>query len=798
MTLTTLPPALAPLAAYRQFILWRLQPSTTRPGAMDKLPIHPETLVVHNAQDPAIHLDAPTALRLAAAHTVGVGFVFTANDPFFFLDIDKCLLPTNQWSPLALELCTALSGAAVEVSQSGKGLHIIGTGLTQAHSSRAQAHGLELYSSGRFVALTGAQTTGRADFNAPGINNVAARYFPANAIAPDSADWTTGPCPEWKGPLDDEELVARMLKSSSASATFGGRASIQALWAGDADALEASYPDTGGTRPFDHSAADAALCQHLAFWTGKDCERIDRLFRRSALCRDKWTERSDYRQRTILRAVGLCKTVYGTKTAAAAIAPTPADADPSTYRAGTQYLPVTQQLEHFKGCVYVRNLHRVLVPDGELLKPDQFKATYGGYVFALDSMNNKTTKNAWEVFTESQATQFPRVEGTCFRPELPPAEVVQEEGRRLVNTYVPITTARTTGDVTPFLNHVSRILPVAHDRAIFLSYLAACVQSVGVKFQWTPLLQGCEGNGKTVFINCLAHAVGHRYTHLPNASDMGGNGSKFNSWIQNKLFIGVEEVYVSDRREVLDALKPLITNHRIEIQGKGVDQITGDNRANFVMCSNHKDAILKTRNDRRFCVFFTAQQTAADIVRDGMGGEYFPNLYKWLKSGGYAVVSDYLARYTIPKELDPAHACHRAPETSSIGEVLAASLGSLEQEILEAIDEGRPGFAGGWVSSMALDRLINEHREFKRTPRNRRKEILENLGYQRHPALKNGRASRVIPSDGGQPRLYIMVGHLSAGLATSAAAMDAYMKAQDPATAAVGASFGAVAPGGDQ
>ena len=38
---------------------------------------------------------------------------------------------------------------------------------------------------------------------------------------------------------------------------------------------------------------------HLAFWTGKDMTRMDRLFRRSGLMRDKYRDRDDYRRDTI-------------------------------------------------------------------------------------------------------------------------------------------------------------------------------------------------------------------------------------------------------------------------------------------------------------------------------------------------------------------------------------------------------------------------------------------------------------------------------------------------------------------
>ncbi|MBM3271540.1 MAG: DUF3987 domain-containing protein, partial [Candidatus Sericytochromatia bacterium] len=51
---------------------------------------------------------------------------------------------------------------------------------------------------------------------------------------------------------------------------------------------------------------DLALCSHLAFWTGPDPARIDRLFRQSGLMRDKWDEKrldSTYGAVTIAKAL---------------------------------------------------------------------------------------------------------------------------------------------------------------------------------------------------------------------------------------------------------------------------------------------------------------------------------------------------------------------------------------------------------------------------------------------------------------------------------------------------------------
>lgn len=789
-----IPDALAPLAAYRQWVLWIAVPSKTRPGKVDKFPVDVTTGEVKNAHDPSMWTDAQTAINTAAqwGDGFGVGFVFTEADPFYFLDIDNCT-EGGQWSALAVELCGRMAGAAVEVSQSGQGLHIIGSGRAPDHRCKNTALKLEFYTSGRFVALTGTHAAGSAAFDCSHtLPALVADYFaPREEQAPEA--WTEAPAPEWNGPTDDEQLLAKALGAGNAASAFGQGVTFRDLWERNVAALAAKWPDDA--REYDASSADAALAQHLAFWTGKDCARMQRLMQRSALVRDKWN-REDYLPRTIVRAVSLQGPVYtagGTRNSEPA--PTPVEPGPTMQtgmgaelREGFQFLAATQQSEFFRGCVYVRDVHRVFTPDGAFLGPQQFKAVYGGYVFALDAMNDKTTRNAWEAFTESQAVRFPKVAGTIFRPELEPGTVIEEEGHALVNTFIPIDTHSIDGDVSPFLGLLARLLPNERDRQILLTYLAALVQHQGRKFQWWPVLQGAEGNGKTLIVSALAHAIGHRYTFLPNTEDIAKSGNKFNGWIRNRLFVGLEEVYVAERRDFLNAFKTTVTNERLATESKGVDQIMTDNRANGIMCTNFRAGVPVTVDQRRYAVFFTAQQSAADLVRDGMTSDYFPNLYDWAKGRGawahmgagygFAVINHFLRHMPLAEEFNPAGMCQRAPATSSTGQAVDESRGGIEQEILEAVDEGRPGFAGGWVSSMALDRLIESLRATRAISPNKRRELMQSLGYDWHPGLRNGRVHAPVQPDGGKPKLFIKTGHPCAGLNTPSDIARYYSDAQ--------------------
>src|SRR5215212_5724369 len=90
--------------------------------------------------------------------------------------------------------------------------------------------------------------------------------------------------------LTDEEVIG-LARGARNSPKF------EALWRGDRDGYDSP------------SEADQALISLLAFYT-QDENQLDSLFRRSALCRDKWTNRPDYRQSTIEKALSNLTDTY--------------------------------------------------------------------------------------------------------------------------------------------------------------------------------------------------------------------------------------------------------------------------------------------------------------------------------------------------------------------------------------------------------------------------------------------------------------------------------------------------------
>lgn len=295
---TTMPPG-------QQYVLAKTV--QRKNGRIDKIPLEPFTFQPADAQLPANWLDWLTASQLAAALGLGVGFVLTEQGRYFCVDVDHCIDNQGELDQRAVDLLRRFPGAYVEVSQSGDGLHIIGRhGGVPAHKTRFG--GIEVYTRDRFIFLTCNPRPGMplGDANTDHTEALTQLLSEAPASTPTTlGEWTSTPCEGWSGPEDDDELLERACKSGKAREAFGGKVSFAQVFGGDPAALAA----------YDHDAsrADMALAMLLAWWTGKNCERMERLMHQSGLVRDKWRDRPDYLRDTILKACALTTQVHGEK-----------------------------------------------------------------------------------------------------------------------------------------------------------------------------------------------------------------------------------------------------------------------------------------------------------------------------------------------------------------------------------------------------------------------------------------------------------------------------------------------------
>jgi primase-polymerase (primpol)-like protein len=160
----------------RQFIIVYLQLLDN--GGFKKIPLDHKTLTPHDPHDSSIWLSYNEAMAVPHSHAkkTHVGFVFTENDPYFLIDVDN----SYQWTGLAQEICDEFEGCFMEESLSERSIHIIGqyNGEEPQHVCRNRPLNIELYTSKRFVILTGRYRIGDPDFEATEqLNDLIATYF---------------------------------------------------------------------------------------------------------------------------------------------------------------------------------------------------------------------------------------------------------------------------------------------------------------------------------------------------------------------------------------------------------------------------------------------------------------------------------------------------------------------------------------------------------------------------------------------------------------------------------------------
>lgn len=825
----TLAAWLGPLGEQRCFVVYRLAPKAGT-WKSDKIPVTPAGQN-SDAQNPHTWLTLAEAQAaadaLGAAH--GVGIVLHTALKVACVDVDDCLQADGQWSPLAVRTCARFPGAAIEISPSGRGLHVFFTIRDRrAHSVKNVLLGLEAYDDLRFIAITGTGATGSwATDCTEAYDQLLVEHFPPRPVTDRNQEWTDKPVPQWHGPLDDAELVNRALRSQSPAAIFGGKVSFLHLWQGDAGRLGAAYPSAKGDA-WDRSSADQAFFNHLCFWTGGDCERMARIaWQCPAMVRDKW-QREDYFKGSILDSCATQRQWYNDGQAPtgavpasdppAAIAAQPVQAVPlaapvalaqpavtvSAVSAVAQAIVVPEKLTlqpgeiappgstlflqeqqaMFTGCMYVEDLCQILMPEGVLLDKARFDNRFPGITFSVTGDGTKPTMSAWDAFVQSQVFSFPKVRGLYFAPTEPAGAVVWKDGMQFINSWVPQDIPCEAGDYSPFWAHLKKILPNGQDAEILFYYMAAMVQNQGTKFQWAPYIQGVEGNGKSIICDAMEHCIGSRYTHMGNAAKLG---SEHNAELYGKIFLRFDEVKIDQnkRADVWETLKNMVTAAKLEIRAMYTDKVTREVCFNIIMLSNHKNGIRKTRNDRRLCTLFCAQQSLADLLRDGLVDDiagqhsaYFNQLWDWCNNGGWAKINWALRNVVIPAQFNPAGECRRAPDTTSTLDAIMQGMGMAEQELLEAIGVGLDGFRGGWVSSDALDILLARVGKGSAIPRQQRPGLLQALGYSTHPALgESGRITTRMPN-GSRPVLYLKVGHAALGLGSQKEVVDAFTKAQ--------------------
>jgi hypothetical protein len=185
----------------------------------------------------------------------------------------------------------------IEISPSGTGLHIFLRGEMPAGGSKNSKTGVEMYAHSRYFTMTG--NCYKNALLEIADNNGALAWIHETYVKTQK-ERKPRKKKQVGEPLTDDEILEK-----ARSAANGEK--FSALWEGRWQEDFASQ-----------SEADLALCCKLAFWSGKNREQMDRLFRQSGLMREKWDTRhhasgATYGEETLERALDTVEEGYGSK-----------------------------------------------------------------------------------------------------------------------------------------------------------------------------------------------------------------------------------------------------------------------------------------------------------------------------------------------------------------------------------------------------------------------------------------------------------------------------------------------------
>ena len=235
---------------------------------------------------------------------IGVGIF----DDLAGVDIDNCIDEVGELSERAKKIVSMMN-SYTEKSPSGKGIRILFKAKDfifdkDKYYIKNSAIKVEVYIAGstsRFLTITGNAINelgleDRGNEIQAVLDEFMVRPNENHAdISKVRENIVITPIPivgdDFFPPLSDEEVI------SQASASKKSDKFIRLF--------EGLYEDDYSSQ----SEADLALCSILAFWTKKNKNQMDRIFRQSALYREKW-DRDDYGKATIEKAVKECKNVY--------------------------------------------------------------------------------------------------------------------------------------------------------------------------------------------------------------------------------------------------------------------------------------------------------------------------------------------------------------------------------------------------------------------------------------------------------------------------------------------------------
>lgn len=208
------------------------------------------------------------------------------------------------------------------------------------------------------------------------------------------------------------------------------------------------------------------------------------------------------------------------------------------------------------------------------------------------------------------------------------------------------------------------LFPEKAHRCMVMDFLVHCVRFPERKLKYALLVKGAENEGKSLLADLIAKLLGDDNCSVINSDTLR---EKYTGWVHEKLFCVVEEVSIPGREvgEVLNKLKPVVTNLVVPVRRMREDVSRERNFANLYLTTNDEDALRMEYDNTRYLVLFTRFRNNQEVIdwhqhlRETEGREYARELWEHIQFRP-AQFLEAFARYEFSEFYDPEG---RAPMT---------------------------------------------------------------------------------------------------------------------------------------
>jgi hypothetical protein len=242
-------------------------------------------------------------------------------------------------------------------------------------------------------------------------------------------------------------------------------------------------------------------------------------------------------------------------------------------------------------------------------------------------------------------------------------------------------------------SHLAMILTEQNAVEIMVSWMAFNVQNPGVKIRWAPLVKGIEGDGKSFIGNLMMATMGHVNVGIVSPTVLG---TGFTNWAAGRCVNVLEEIRMvgHNRHDVLNTIKPYITNDQVTIHPKGVNEYVAPNTVNYIAFTNHSDALPLEDTDRRWWVQFTPFNSQDELIKVA-NSDYFSRLFDAVKDHA-AGLRKWLLDYQLSPLFNPKG---QAPASIAKNQMVSLNTTDDFEAVKNLLEEGGHGFNCNILSS---------------------------------------------------------------------------------------------------